>query len=158
MYFPLLRQSRLRSCGNRFTPSFHLDLITTRVGLGVICSSPIPKRAFVVEYAGELLLDKDAMTRPNRRYQVQMKAKAIWDDSTVFIDAAECENESRFINHSCRPNCALYERQRTNGSRLGVFAETDIPPLQELTFRYSEKILTLFTFQCGDKNCISNNQ
>ncbi|EGZ23286.1 hypothetical protein PHYSODRAFT_478497, partial [Phytophthora sojae] len=147
-----------KACGNRFTPSLNLDLITTRVGLGVVCSSPIPKGAFVVEYVGELLLDKDGMTRPDRSYQVQLKAKAIWDDSTVFIDAAECGNESRFINHLCRPNCALYECQWTNGSRLAVFAETDIPPLQELTFRYSEKSRTFFTCQCGDKNCVSSNQ
>ncbi|ETN15095.1 hypothetical protein PPTG_07291 [Phytophthora nicotianae INRA-310] len=96
------------------------------------------------------------MSRSDWRYQVTLKTKAIWDGRTsVFIDAAECGNESRFINPSCTPNCELHEWEWANGARLGIFAAADIPSLQELSFRYREKNLTLFTCQCGQPNCVS---
>ncbi|EGZ07757.1 hypothetical protein PHYSODRAFT_529417 [Phytophthora sojae] len=136
-------------CGNRLLQHYQLDLVSTRVGLGVVCGSAIAKDAFIVEYVGEVLLGPAALTRSNRRFQVEMKAKASWNGPTaVYIDAAECGNESRFINHSCRPNCELSELEWTNTSRLAIFAKTDIPPLRELTFRYSEGNQSQFMCQC----------
>ncbi|KAG3095023.1 hypothetical protein PI124_g17758 [Phytophthora idaei] len=125
------------SCGNRLTPRCHLDLITSRVGQGVVATSPILNWAFSVEYVGEMLVEEDALDRSDSRYQVHMKDKALWDGpSEVFIDAAQCGNERRFINHCCSPNCALYECEWANSARLGVFANMDIPALQELTRHY----------------------
>ncbi|OWY93220.1 hypothetical protein PHMEG_00037463 [Phytophthora megakarya] len=118
-------------CGNRFIPRFHLDFITTNVGIGAVCSSTIPKGTFIVEY--EPLLHEDALAHRGR----------------------QCGNESRFINHSCSPNCELYEWEWANRARLGIFAATVTPSLQELTFRYRDKNLTLFACQCGQQNCVT---
>ncbi|ETK83250.1 hypothetical protein L915_11501 [Phytophthora nicotianae] len=144
------------SCGNRMQQNFNLDLISTRVGLGVVCGTTIPKDSFIIEYVGEVLLGPEAQQRTDQRYQVELKAKASWDGpQDVYIDAARCGNESRFINHSCNPNCKLYELEWANTSRLGIFANEDIPPLRELTFRYRESNRLLFRCQCGAINCIS---
>lgn len=35
-------------------------------------------------------------------------------------------NESRFINHSCAPNCGALKRHVGNDVRVGIFAKDDI--------------------------------
>jgi predicted RNA-binding Zn-ribbon protein involved in translation (DUF1610 family) len=106
-------------CGNRMHQRLALDLISTSVGLGVLCAVAIPKDTFIIEYVGEVLLGPDARKRDDKRYQVALKEKATWSGSMdVFIDARRCGNENRFFNHSCRPNCGLYELERANTSRL----------------------------------------
>ncbi|KAK1935187.1 Histone-lysine N-methyltransferase [Phytophthora citrophthora] len=112
---------------------YTLDLIRTRVGFGVVSDVAIPNDAFIIEYVGEVLLGPDVLERSDRCYQVCMKTKANWDGAkNIFIDAARCGNESRCINRSCKLNCALYELEWTNTSRLGIYAKTDIPPLQAI--------------------------
>ncbi|KAE9105994.1 hypothetical protein PF005_g13146 [Phytophthora fragariae] len=77
-------ERRTSSCINHYK----LDLISTPVCLGVVCDSTIPKDAFVVEYVGEVLLGVDTQKRVDRRFQVELKMKAIWVGPTdVFIDA-----------------------------------------------------------------------
>ncbi|KAG6947041.1 hypothetical protein JG687_00016357 [Phytophthora cactorum] len=136
---------------------YTLDLLQTPVGLGVVCSTTVPKDPFIIEYVGGVLLETDAVECVDRSFQVAMKTKATRQGPTgVFIDAARCGNESRFINHSCKPNCALFELEWTNTSRLGIFAQADIHSLRELTFRYYESKLSMFTCQCGHPNCIEH--
>lgn len=145
------------SCGNRFEQTFELHLIETRAGLGVVCYEDIPRGSFVVEYVGEILYADDAARRPNKQYQVELRTKASWGGSSdLVIDAQACGNKSRFINHSCRPNCAMFDCKWANLARLGIFAQRKIPALQELTFSYRKNGLTLFTCACGFPECVSN--
>ncbi|ETI38874.1 hypothetical protein F443_15483, partial [Phytophthora nicotianae P1569] len=66
----------------------------------VACATAIPNDAFIVEYVGEIPQEVDALKRPDRCYLVELKSKSLWDESmSVFIDAAKCGNESRFITH-----------------------------------------------------------
>lgn len=145
------------SCGNRFEPKIELQLIETRVGLGVVCYQDIPRGSFIVEYVGEILYADDAADRTARHYQVELRTKATWGGNTdLVIDARACGNKSRFISHSCRPNCVLFDCRWANLARLGVFAKRDIPALQELTFCYRENGRTLFSCACGFPECVSN--
>jgi hypothetical protein len=141
-------------CGNRFVPTYHLQLIMTTVGYGVVTEEGIPSGSFIVEYVGELLFAAEAAKRRDKRYQVKMKNKTCWN-AQLFVDAGRCGNISRFVNHSCQPNCELYEFVWANTSRLGIFAERDIAPLTELTFKYNEDNLELFMCVCGSSNCVS---
>eukprot|EP00644_Phytophthora_capsici_P019564 jgi/Phyca11/132985/e_gw1.285.3.1 len=82
----------------------------TQTGLGVVASHHIPEGSFIIEYVGELLYESDAALLLDPRYRAQLRTKAACNGgSTVFIDAYSCGNMSRFINHSCKPNCPLYE-------------------------------------------------
>ncbi|GIY23184.1 histone-lysine N-methyltransferase NSD3 [Caerostris extrusa] len=45
-------------------------------------------------------------------------------------------NNSRFINHSCNPNCEMQKWEVNGDSRIGIFAIQDIPSGDELTFNY----------------------
>ncbi|ETP27797.1 hypothetical protein F442_22921 [Phytophthora nicotianae P10297] len=67
-------------CGNRFEQRFELDLIQTRVGLGVVSPNIIPQGAFVVEYVGEILYAEDAARRNDRRYQARFRTEAEWGE------------------------------------------------------------------------------
>ena len=71
------------------------------------------------------------------------------------IDARPKGNLSRFMNHSCNPNCDT-QKWRVNGdTRVGLFANRDIPAGTELTFDYqldtrgNEKK----ECHCGAPNC-----
>lgn len=48
------------------------------------------------------------------------------------IDAAEQGNISRFMNHSCLPNCETQKWTVNGDTRIGIFARQDIPAGTEL--------------------------
>ena len=101
-------------------------------GFGVFARRPIRAGALIGLYAGRAYgpteIDANAW-EPGLTY-----AFALSDGS--YIDAREGGNDTRFINHSCEPNCAAYE---TQGSPLSVeiWCERDIRDGEELFLDYS---------------------
>uniref|UniRef100_S4REP2 Nuclear receptor binding SET domain protein 2 n=1 Tax=Petromyzon marinus TaxID=7757 RepID=S4REP2_PETMA len=71
------------------------------------------------------------------------------------IDAGPKGNFSRFMNHSCQPNCETQKWTVNGDTRVGLFAVSDIPCGTELTFNYNldclgnEKTVCM----CGAPNC-----
>ncbi|TPX74480.1 histone-lysine N-methyltransferase [Chytriomyces confervae] len=109
----------------------------------------IPKGAFVLEYAGEIIRADEA----ERRWEYQRKLKlpnyiiCIREHTTsrIFrtnIDPSVVGNAARFINHSCEPNLA-FRTVRINSMipSAALFATQDIPAGQELTFDYGDACL-----------------
>ena len=80
---------------------------TANRGCGMIAQQPIPAGALVIEYVGEVIDKKtfqermiaNAMNKEENYYMFQLNRNLI-------IDAMYMGNESRFINHSCDPNCS----------------------------------------------------
>ena len=73
-------------------------------GFGVFAVEPINKNKLIVDYAGELITNKESEAREDR----YLRKGCIW----VFRvnrewsrDANVGGNVARFINHSCTPNC-----------------------------------------------------
>ena len=52
------------------------------------------------------------------------------------IDATEKGNASRFINHSCDPNCETQKWTTGSTCSIGIFSIHDIQEGEELTFDY----------------------
>jgi SET domain-containing protein len=52
------------------------------------------------------------------------------------IDATFKGNTSRFLNHSCDPNCKLEKWQVDGETRVGVFASRSIQVGEHLTYDY----------------------
>ncbi|TPX61837.1 histone-lysine N-methyltransferase [Powellomyces hirtus] len=129
---------------------------TEKKGFGLRATAPIRAGSFVIEYCGEVITapmfkkrtqeyDKDGV---KHFYFMSLKSKE-------FIDAAKKGNMSRFMNHSCAPNCALHKWIVGDSWRIGMFALKDLDLGEELTFdykfqRYGAKAQECF---CGSANC-----
>jgi [histone H3]-lysine9 N-trimethyltransferase SUV39H len=65
---------------------------------------------------------------------------------------------SRFFNHSCYPNMAIYAVLQNGDNRiynLAMFAIRPIKPYEELCFDYKSKkeVKVKVKCFCGEKNC-----
>ena len=73
---------------------------------------------------------------PTKFFQLETNFYYLMMDSQRIIDAGPKGNIARFMNHSCKPNCET-EKWTVNGdTRVGIFAQADIPAGTELTFNY----------------------
>ncbi|KAK7506668.1 hypothetical protein BaRGS_00002143 [Batillaria attramentaria] len=111
--------------------------------------------AFVMEYVGELL-DYKEFVRRTRQYAKQgmMHHYFMALNADEVIDATQKGSTSRFMNHSCDPNCET-QKWTVNGElRVGFFTKKPVTCGEELTFDYQ------FEFYgepqkcyCGSENC-----
>lgn len=97
------------------------------VGLGLYAAQPISRGALVVEYTGRLLPTEEAY-RKGGKYLFEVSSRWI-------VDGSGRENISRYINHSCKPNC----EPRTRGLRILIYALRAICPGEELTYDYGRE-------------------
>ena len=101
-------------------------------GYGVFAAEVIRKNKRIIDYAGELVLNRDSVEREVR----YLEEGCIW----VFRvnrrwsrDAAVNGNIARFINHSCQPNCWWEVVDQT----IWIRASRTIQPGEELTYDYA---------------------
>lgn len=142
-------------CGNRFEQSFQLHLVMTPIRYGIVTENYIRAGDFIIEYTGEVIYGSDAQARSDKRYMVQLPQGASAVNEVIYIDAQHCGNASRFINHSCNPNCEMYACNWANTIRLGISARRDIDSFTELCFSYGKGNLELFSCCCGAERCTS---
>jgi len=105
---------------------------STLHGMGVFAAEPISKNRRIIDYAGELVRNRDVGAREAR----YLKQGCIWVfrvDRTWSRDAAVGGNIARFINHSCRPNCWFQVVDKT----IWIRASRSIEPGEELTYDYA---------------------
>ncbi|MGZ4966403.1 MAG: SET domain-containing protein [Chthoniobacterales bacterium] len=126
-------------------------------GRGVFATTPIRKGSRIIEYTGRRLPWKEAMDLPPHRaddpYHTLFYAL---DDGNV-IDAGQGGNESRWINHSCDPNCETEEED----GRIFICALRNIRAGEELFYDYciepaerrSKTLEREFACHCGAANC-----
>ncbi|GMP74061.1 hypothetical protein CsSME_00031592 [Camellia sinensis var. sinensis] len=80
------------------------------------------------------------------------------------IDAAECANVGRFVNHSYSPNLyaqnVLYDHEDKKMPHIMFFAAENIPPLQELTYHcnYSVDEIRDSNDNIKKKNCYCGSE
>ena len=99
-------------------------------GRGVFAKRQIHRGARIIEYLGERVA-ADRLLEPAGGPD-QARVYAFRLNETVVIDGARGGNASRFINHSCAPNCEAYAFD----DRLYIYAIVDITRGEELTFDY----------------------
>ena len=65
------------------------------------------------------------------------------DEDLYVVDGEHMGGPTRFMNHSCEPNCRQFTVSYNNGDPkvydLAFFAKHDIPANTELTFDYKDK-------------------
>ena len=126
-------------------------------GKGVYAVQAIAAGDTVLEYVGEIISWEEAQARhphdpanPNHTFYFHI-------DETRVIDALYGGNSSRWINHSCDPNC---EADEQNG-RIFIKALRDIAAGEELNYdygliideRYTRKLKADYPCWCGATNC-----
>ena len=103
-------------------------------GYGVFAAEPINKNTRIIDYAGELVRNRDSSAR-----EVEyLKQGCIWVYRVNRVwsrDAAVGGNIARFINHSCTPNCWIEVDAKTK--TIWVRAAKQIHKGQELTYDYN---------------------
>ncbi|XP_050438814.1 probable histone-lysine N-methyltransferase CG1716 [Adelges cooleyi] len=134
----------------------HTQLVKTQnKGYGVCAFEDIPKGSIVDEYVGEVIDQHEMIRRmklnvyKNNNYMVQLKHDEV-------IDATRKGNITRFINHSCEPNCIAEKWHVLGESRMGFFSSKDIKKGEEITFDYSFQIFGDAAQQkcyCGTPKC-----
>lgn len=73
----------------------------------------------------------------------------------LYLDARSKGNVSRFINHSCGPNCELQKWLIKGETRIGIFAIKDMKEGDALSYDYqfNTKEASTFICRCGAPNC-----
>lgn len=127
-------------------------------GWGLKVIEPVAKGQLVIEYIGEVINQETTTKRmadqrkftPNDHdfYIMQL-------ENGVFVDGKFKGNHSRFINHSCDPNCELVPTLVRGRMRIGIFAIKDIPNDAPLSYDYAFETSEAQAFKCccGSANC-----
>ncbi|KAI1238133.1 hypothetical protein IHE44_0012848, partial [Lamprotornis superbus] len=107
-------------------------------GWGLVAKRDIKKGEFVNEYVGELIDEEECMARIKYAHENDITHfYMLTIDKDRIIDAGPKGNYSRFMNHSCQPNCETLKWTVNGDTRVGLFAVCDIPAGTELTFNYN---------------------
>ncbi|MDB4997718.1 MAG: hypothetical protein JWM74_5150, partial [Myxococcaceae bacterium] len=128
-------------------------------GSGAFALKNIPKGTRIDEYVGERISNAEA----DRRYRDhEMETHHTWLfalDGNVTIDAAVGGSDSRFINHSCDPNCEAIEEK----GRIFIYSVRAIPKGTELAYDYAyarddddedeEEWERFYACRCGSPKC-----
>jgi SET domain-containing protein len=126
-------------------------------GKGLFALQPISAGQRILEYKGELITWAQALRRhphdpedPNHTFYFHV------DDKHV-IDGKVGGNATRWINHSCDPNCEA----EVSGQRVFIHALRDLEPGDELFFdyrlvldgRHTPKVKQEYACHCGSPRC-----
>ncbi|XP_068180647.1 histone-lysine N-methyltransferase SETD2 isoform X2 [Antennarius striatus] len=147
-------------CSNRrFQMKQHADfdvILTEDKGWGLRAAKDLAPNTFVLEYCGEVLDHKEFKIRVKeyaRNKNIHYYFMALKNNE--IIDATLKGNCSRFMNHSCEPNCET-QKWTVNGQlRVGFFTTKPVTAGTELTFdyqfqRYGKEAQKCF---CGAPSC-----
>jgi SET domain-containing protein len=126
-------------------------------GKGVFATRHMAAGETVIEYVGEVITMAEAIRRhPHDAHNPDHTFYFHLDDGRV-IDALYGGNDSKWINHSCRPNCV------PDLVKGRVFIKTRRPVFrgEELTFDYSlfsdepmtDALKARYVCRCGAKKC-----
>uniref|UniRef100_A0A7N8WZJ2 Histone-lysine N-methyltransferase NSD3 n=1 Tax=Mastacembelus armatus TaxID=205130 RepID=A0A7N8WZJ2_9TELE len=125
-------------------------------GWGLRTNQALRKGDFVNEYVGEVIDSEECQQRIKRAHEnhvTNFYMLTLTKDRV--IDAGPKGNFSRFVNHSCSPNCETQKWTVNGDVRIGLFALCDIEAGTELTFNYNLHCVgnRRTSCHCGSENC-----
>jgi len=154
----VLSPSSRPSAGPASAPGRRIQTRTSGVhGKGVFAVQDLAEGETLIEYIGEIIDWKEALRRHPHDPKDANHTFYFHIDEDHVIDAKYGGNSSRWINHSCKPNCEADEQD----GRVFIKALRDIPAGQELFYDYgliidapyTRKLLAEYPCWCGAKNC-----
>ncbi len=125
-------------------------------GFGLRTKQAVQEGGFIIEYVGEVI-DMNEFQKRIYKYEAEgLKHHYFMQTSKdSFIDATKKGNYSRFINHSCDPNCETQKWTVLGEVRVSFFAKRDMDSLDEITFDYQYETYGTEVQKClcGAANC-----
>ncbi len=128
-------------------------------GQGAFAVRKIRKGERLTEYVGERVTHAVADARyPEDKDMPEHHTFLFTVNRTTVIDASVGGNDSRYINHSCDPNCESVIKR----SRVYIEAIRRIRPGEEITYDYAyvrdgteteEEETTVYGCRCGAASC-----
>ncbi|XP_057829434.2 histone-lysine N-methyltransferase ASHH3 [Cryptomeria japonica] len=130
-----------KSCSNK---PLHQRLVkrlrlsqTEKCGWGVKAGEDIKAGEFVIEYVGEVIDHKICRERVMKLEENGETNFYLCEiGGGLVVDATFKGNKSRFINHSCNPNCVLQKWEDDGETTTGLFAKSDIRKGEFITYDY----------------------
>jgi hypothetical protein len=127
-------------------------------GWGLVTLEFIPKGKLVQEYMGEVINEMEKERRLiawNHEHPNDPNFYVMALSVGFYVDARECANLARFINHSCNPNCKVSSINVKGYIRNGIYSIRDIRPGEFLSYDYhfDTKQGDRFVCRCGATNC-----
>jgi histone-lysine N-methyltransferase SETD2 len=93
----------------------------------------------IVEYVGEYIgRDEFAARKKDQNRESKFYTAKLGTGKDLFVDASEYGNNSRFINHSCIPNCSLQTWYVDTKPRLIVVANYKLEKGAILSMSYMD--------------------
>lgn len=124
-------------------------------GKGVFAATRIPAGTRLIEYTGEHLSEAQA----DKRYAKDDNPHTFLFslDHGMVIDATTGGNSSRWINHSCAPNCEAVDDE----DRIYIETLRAIRPGEELCYdyrieleeRHTPELKRFYQCRCGARGC-----
>lgn len=102
-------------------------------GKGVYAVQPLRAGERLIEYTGEIITWDEALRRHPHDPALPTHTFYFHIDDGRVIDAKHGGNSSRWINHSCAPNC---EAEQTDDGRVFIKALRAIAAGEELFYDY----------------------
>jgi SET domain-containing protein len=140
----------------KFEP--RIEVLSSRLhGKGVFALSPMAAGEIVIEYVGEIVSMAEALLRHPHDPSNPEHTFYFHIDDTQVIDGLYGGNDSRWINHSCQPNCEPVDVK----GRVFIKTRRQIWRGEELTFNYglvsdepmTDELKAKYACRCGAKKC-----
>ena len=150
------------SCGNRRIAQRKVPKCKVKreqgKGWGLVTLETIHKGDLVQEYIGEIIDEAEKekrLTEWSRDHPNDTNFYIMANAPGWFIDARLTSNLSRFINHSCAPNCILTTFTVNGVMRNGIYALREIKAGEYLSYDYNfdTRRGDKFTCRCGAATC-----
>ncbi|KAL5393231.1 hypothetical protein DPSP01_000063 [Paraphaeosphaeria sporulosa] len=122
-------------------------------GWGLRCKEDLFVGQFIDTYRGEVITDAEATRREQAGGQLKasylysldkhQESEGLAQEEIYVVDGEFMGGPSKFMNHSCAPNCrqytVSYNKHDNRIYDLAFFAIRDVPAGEELTFDYLDK-------------------
>jgi histone-lysine N-methyltransferase SUV39H len=120
---------------------YGLEIFKTKDrGWGLRSTSDLRKGDFVDMYFGKVITYREAESRDNNDYLFDLDKFEVPKEIMLVVDGTNMGGVTRFMNHSCEPNCGIYSISYNKNDvlryNLAFFAQEPISKGEELTFDY----------------------
>lgn len=140
-------------------PAWHIVRKSTLHGNGVFAARDIPKETRIIEYTGKRITPRQADEMHPVNPEDPFHTFFFSTSSGKIIDGGDGGNDSRWVNHSCEPNCETQEGR--GGKRVYIYAIRDIRKGEELFYDYglimdgkiTKTLREQYKCLCGAKTC-----